>query len=78
VPFSNLDDQIKEPIRFNTEIIKIFSCLFVATGGGVASLLIKGLSNGREAVIAAFGIIFVIVIAIFGLLTYLNTKKLSR
>jgi hypothetical protein len=59
-------------------MIKVLSFFFVATGGGIFSLMIKGPSNGREAVIAAFGMIFVIVIGIFGLFIYLNTKKLLR
>lgn len=63
---------------FNTEIIEVLSLLFIATGGGVISLVIGGLNTAAKAVITAFVMIFVIVIGVFGLLLYSNTKKLMR
>lgn len=76
VSLSNPEEQTKEKVRFNTEIIKVLSLFFIATGGGVTSLIINGLNSGREVVISAFGMVFVIIIGILGFLVYSNTRKL--
>jgi hypothetical protein len=73
-----VSDKDREIIRFNTEIIKLLTFLFTATGGGVTTLIISGISTAREAIITAFGMVFVLVIGILGLVWYRNTKNLLR
>jgi hypothetical protein len=73
----NAEEKVKEEIRFNTEILKVLSLFFITTAGGVSSLIIGGLNNGAKVVITAFGMIFVVVIGILGLVIYTNTKKIN-
>ena len=49
------EDQIKERIRYNTELIKLFVVFLIATGGGVLTLIIGEIDSGREVVLTAGG-----------------------
>lgn len=73
-----MSEKDKEVIRFNTEIIKVLAFLFTATGGGVTTLIISGIGTAREAIITAFGMVFVLVIGILGLSRYRTTKNLVK
>lgn len=54
------EDQIKERIRYNTEIIKLFVVSLIATGGGVLALILGDIDTGREVVFTAGGIIIAV------------------
>ena len=55
------EDQIKERIRYNTELIKLFVVFLIATGGGVLTLIIGEIDSGREVVLTAGGMIIAII-----------------
>jgi hypothetical protein len=57
------DDRIKEQIRFNTEVLKLIIVGFLATSGGVLSLVVTRGSTAVENLFTAGGMIIVIVIA---------------
>lgn len=73
-----MTDQTKERIKFNTEIIKLLVLLFVAFGGGAISLLLQGVTLGKQVVIIAGGMIFAIATGIFAFVRYRNTEKLIK
>jgi hypothetical protein len=54
------EDQIKERIRYQVELIKLVIVFLVATGGGVLSLLLGGMNTGREVIFTAVGIILLV------------------
>jgi hypothetical protein len=71
-------DEKKERIRFNTEIIKLLMILFLASGGGVISLLLQGVSLGREGIILAGGMSFAMISGVASWVLYRNTSKLIK
>jgi hypothetical protein len=75
---NQVTDEKKERIRFNTEMIKLLMLLFLASGGGVISLLLQGVSIGREGIILAGGMMFSLTSGISTWIVYRNTSKLIR
>lgn len=73
-----MTDQTKERIKFNTEIIKLLVLLFIGSGGGAISLLLQGVTMGRQVVIIAGGMIVAMATGIFAFVRYRNTEKLIR
>lgn len=71
-----MKDQIKEQIKFNTEIIKLIVLLMVATGGGALSLIIGGLTHARDVILAAAGMIVAITCLIITYKRYRITQQL--
>jgi hypothetical protein len=70
------EEKIKEQVRFNTELLKLFVIILVATIGGVISLLLEKIKSGPELVFLIGGMItFSITI---GIVRYLHrsTQKL--
>jgi uncharacterized membrane protein YjjP (DUF1212 family) len=54
------DEKVKEPIRYNTEFIKLFVVTLIATASGVLSLLLGDVKRGPEIVFTAGGIIIAV------------------
>ncbi len=54
-------DQIKEKLRYHTELLKLFAVLATATGGGVLTLLLGEMKNARDSVLVAGGMIIVVI-----------------
>jgi len=75
---TKLTDQIKEKIRFNTEILRLFCVFLLAVGGGVIALIIGEVDSGRKVVFIASGMIvtFVCIVGIYAM--YTRTRKLLR
>jgi hypothetical protein len=71
-------DETKERIKFNTEIIKLLFLLFMASGGGVISLLLQGVTMGKQVVIIAGGMIVAIATGIFAFVRFRNAEKLIK
>lgn len=55
------EDQIKERIRYQTELVKLFVVTFIATTSGVLALLSDRVDNGAEVVFTAGGLIIAII-----------------
>lgn len=73
-----MDEKVKERVKFNTEIIKLLVLLFITTGGGALTLIADGIDAGGEVVLAMGGMVFAIVVGIFGLTIYSYTKELLK
>jgi hypothetical protein len=71
-------DETKERIKFNTEILKVLMVVFVASGGGVISLILSDLPNGKDVVITAAGMIMAITSGILVWNLYRETLKLFK
>jgi hypothetical protein len=71
-------DETKERIKFNTEIIKLLFLLFMASGGGAISLLLQGVTLGKQVVIIAGGMIVAVATGIFAFVRFRNTEKLIK
>lgn len=52
------EERVKEQIKFNTEILKLFAVALVATIGGIISLLLGKVDTGVEYVCLIGGMIF--------------------
>jgi hypothetical protein len=52
----NLDDRIKELIRYHIERLRIFAIIALATAGGVINLLLGEIS-GRRLILAISGVV---------------------
>lgn len=50
-------DQVKEQVRFNTEILKLFVVGLIATIGGIVTLLLGKVDSGAEYVFLIGGMI---------------------
>jgi hypothetical protein len=50
-----LDDRIKEQIRFNTELLKLISVLFIAVGSGFIGLLLKESRTAKDVLFIVAG-----------------------
>ena len=73
-----MKDRDKEQIRFYTEIIKLLTLLFIATGGGAVSLVVSGLENATYSVMALTGMMFSIGCGILAIFVYRQTEKLLK
>ena len=58
------EEKIKEEIRFNTEVLKLFVVVLVGTLGGVVSLIVIGTMNGRVLIFIFFGLLLSVVLII--------------
>lgn len=69
-------DRTKEQIKFNTEMLKLIVVLMVATGGGALSLIIDGLTQARDVILAAAGMIIAVTCMIITYKRYRITQHL--
>ena len=54
-------DQVKEKLRYHTELLKLFAVVGSATGGGILTLLLGEMKYARHYVLAVGGMIIVII-----------------
>jgi hypothetical protein len=54
-------DEIKERLRYHTELLKLFAVLAIATGGGISTLLLGKMEYARHYVLVAGGMIIVVI-----------------
>jgi hypothetical protein len=73
-----LNDLNKERIKFNTEIIKLLTLLFITSGGGGLALIAEGLGSITELIFGIAGIFFAIASGILAVFAYKNTLKKLR
>jgi hypothetical protein len=73
-----LTDQVKEQIRFNTEVIRLIAIFLLATGGGVVALIIGGVDSGRKIFFVTGGLLTIFACIIGFYRTYTETQKLLR
>ena len=71
-----MDEKVKERIKFNTEIIKLFALLFMAAGGGTVSLIVNQLPGSADGFFAALGMVIVIASCITCLIIVRDTSNL--
>lgn len=50
-----MDDRIKEQIRFNTELLKLISVLFIAVGSGFIGLVLKESKTAKDVLFMVVG-----------------------
>ena len=48
---SLLNDLDKERLKFNIEIIKLLTLLFITTGGGAMAIIAEGIDAARESIL---------------------------
>jgi len=71
-------DGIKEAIKFNTELIRIFTIIIIALATGVSSLIIKITSTlGIRLLIISGSLVLVIFVALIIILVLSNKRKLK-
>jgi drug/metabolite transporter (DMT)-like permease len=70
-----VDDLNKERIKFNVEIIKLLTLLFITTGGGGIALIVKGGRSVTELILGVAGMFFAAVVAAMGIFLYKNTLR---
>jgi len=51
------EDQIKEDIRFKTEVLKLWTVVFIADSGGIVSLLVNSANTAVRNFFVAVGIL---------------------
>ncbi|MBX2966776.1 MAG: hypothetical protein KF845_11555 [Cyclobacteriaceae bacterium] len=77
-----MEDQRKERIKLNTEIIKVLVLLFIATGGGAISLILTRdvpIALERAYTVLSFaGMLFAITAGILAIFVYVQTEKLLK
>ncbi|MEO9968138.1 MAG: hypothetical protein ABJF11_20265 [Reichenbachiella sp.] len=69
---------IAERIRFNTEIIKLFALMIIATATGLFTLMLSGITEAREFFITFVGMVVLIMLTGIAIFVYLQTLKLLR
>jgi len=70
-----LDDLDKERIKFDTEIIKLLTLLFITTGGGGVALIVEGLTSPTRLVFGITGALFAAGSGTMAIFTYRSTVK---
>ncbi len=65
---------IVERIKFNTEVIKLFGLLIIATATGIFSLILSGVNNTTEFLILLVG--FIILFLLFGIAIFMYSQTL--
>jgi hypothetical protein len=73
-----LDDLNKERIKFNTEIIKLLTLLFITTGGGGLALIVDGLDTPTKQLFGIAGTTFAFGSGALAIAVYRNTLKKLR
>jgi hypothetical protein len=74
-----LDDLSRERIKFNIEIIKLLTLLFITTGGGGIALTVKDVHSRQELFLGVGGIFFAATSALLAIFLYKSTvRKLKR
>ncbi len=71
-------DRVKEQIRFNTEMLKLFAVVLTGTVGGILALLIERVDTGIEFVCLTGGMIMAPVFVVVSYRLYTITQKLIR
>lgn len=73
------EDQIKEAIKFNTELIRLLTVAILTTGGGISTLAIKENVNWKVDFLVIFGSILLCIFAL-GLVTLVirNLRKIKE
>ena len=72
---SLLDDLNKERIKFNIEIIKLLTLLFITTGGGGLALLVEGSTSPSRWILGMTGALFAAGSGALAIFVYRNTVK---
>ncbi len=72
---SLLDDLDKERFKFNIEIIKLLTLLFITIGGGALALIAEGLDGISKWILIFGGVLFAISSGIMAIVVYKNTLK---
>jgi archaellum biogenesis protein FlaJ (TadC family) len=72
---SLLDDLNKERLKFNIEIIKLLTLLFITTGGGSLALLSELLDGLSRWIFIFWGMLFSLLCGVMGIVVYKNTLK---
>lgn len=72
---SLLDELNKERIKFNIEIIKLLTLLFLTTGGAGLALVIEEPGNTSKRILGLAGVCFAVTCGILALFTYKNTLR---
>jgi hypothetical protein len=70
-----LDDLNKERIKFNTEIIKLLTVLFITTGGAALALVLEGLEAIFERILGIAGMVFSVTSGFLAIVLYKNTLR---
>jgi len=70
-----LDELSKERIKFNTEIIKLLTLLFITTGGAGLALVAEPPDTITKWALGLGGVFFAAGCGILALLTYKNTLR---
>jgi hypothetical protein len=70
-----LDDLNKERLKFNTEIIKLLTLLFITTGGGAIALIVEGFDGLSKKIFGIGGTLFALVSATLAIAVYINNLK---
>lgn len=73
-----MNDLDKERVKFNIEIIKLLTLLFITTGGGSLALIADGLQGMSKWIFIFWGVFFAIVCGVMGILIDKNTIKKLR
>jgi small neutral amino acid transporter SnatA (MarC family) len=73
---SELEDKVKEQIKFNTEIFKLLAVLFLADTGGLIGLILKGDQTAKENLFIAGGLILGAISIRLMYIRYKTTQKL--
>lgn len=69
---------ISERIKFNTEIIKLFGLLIIATATGIFTLVLGGIDNAKEFLISFLGLVILAVFVGFAIFVYMQSLRLLR
>jgi hypothetical protein len=72
------EDKLKEQIRFNTEIAKLFVITLIGTIGGIVSLLLEKVNSGIEYVFLIGGMFIAPTCIVVIKYLYSITQKLIR
>ena len=75
---SLLDEIDKERIRFNIEIIKLLTLLFITTGGGGLALIVEGFASRTRWILGLTGTAFAAGSGTMAVLIYKNTVRKLR
>lgn len=74
-PLAVLDDVEKERIKFNTELIKLLTLLFITTGGGGLAIAVEGIEPGTKLTLVVAGMFFSLTCGVLAIFVFWSTKK---
>lgn len=72
-------EQVRETIKFNTELLKILVLLSIATTTGVLSLVKNGINQNKILFVFAFlGVGIIVASVLLAIFVFIDNKKLLR